>query len=78
MRLMPGYRGWFALNLASVAGLLCVLMTYLGVNYYLTGLHSYGSGSADSFPYALVVVLVLVGGVAWKAFNNSSQIDLKD
>ena len=78
MRLMPGYRGWFALNLASVAGLLCVLMTYLGVNYYLTGLHSYGSGSADSFPYALVLVLVLVGGVVWKAFNNSSQIDLVD
>jgi cytochrome c-type biogenesis protein CcsB len=74
MRLMPGYRGWFALNLASVAGLLSVLMTYLGVNYYLSGLHSYGSGSADSFPYALVAVLVLVGGVAWKAYGNQSKL----
>jgi len=76
MRLMPGYRGWFALNLASVIGLLCVLMTYLGVNYYLTGLHSYGSGSASSFPVALVVVIVLIGGIAWKAFNNVSKIEL--
>ncbi len=78
MRLMPGYRGWFAVNLASVAGLLCVLMTYLGVNYYLSGLHSYGSGSASSFPVALIVVIVVVGGIAWKAYNNLSKIDLKD
>lgn len=78
MRYMPGYRGWFAVNLASVAGLLCVLMTYLGVNYYLTGLHSYGSGSASSFPYALVFVLVVVGAIAWKAYSNLSKLDLTD
>jgi len=78
MRLMPGYRGWFALNLASVIGLLCVLMTYLGVNYYLTGLHSYGSGSASSFPVALIVVIVIVGGIAFKAFTNASKIDLNE
>jgi cytochrome c-type biogenesis protein CcsB len=78
MRLMPGYRGWFALNLASVAGFFSVLMTYLGVNYYLTGLHSYGSGSASSFPYALVIVIVLVGGIVWKAYNNLDKIDVKE
>lgn len=78
MRLMPGYRGWFAVNLASVAGLLSVLMTYLGVNYYLTGLHSYGSGSASSFPVALVVVLIVIGGIAFKAFNSQSKLDLKN
>lgn len=78
MRLMPGYRGWFALNMASVAGLLSVLMTYLGVNYYLSGLHSYGSGSASSFPVALVVVLVIVGYIAFRAWNNLSKIDLKE
>ena len=78
MRLMPGYRGWFAVNLASVAGLLCVLMTYLGVNYYLSGLHSYGSGSATSFPLALVAVIILVGGIAWKAYGNLSKLDLKN
>ncbi len=76
MRLMPGYRGWFALNMASVAGFLSVLMTYLGVNYYLTGLHSYGSGSASSFPVALVVVLVIIGYIGFRAWNNASKIDL--
>lgn len=78
MRLMPGYHGWFALNLASVAGLMSVLMTYLGVNYYLSGLHSYGSGSASSFPVALVVAIVIMGAIVWKAWNSQSKIDLKE
>jgi cytochrome c-type biogenesis protein CcsB len=78
MRLMPGYRGWFAVNLASLAGMLSVLMTYLGVNYYLSGLHSYGSGSASSFPVALVVVIAAVGWVAWKAYNKLSALDIKN
>ncbi|HEY5510447.1 MAG TPA: cytochrome c biogenesis protein CcsA [Prolixibacteraceae bacterium] len=78
MRLMPGYRGWFAVNLGSVAGLLSVLMTYLGVNYYLSGLHSYGSGSASSFPVALVVVLIVVGVIAYRAWNSQSKSDLKN
>lgn len=78
MRLMPGYRGWFAVNLASVGGLMSVLMTYLGVNYYLSGLHSYGSGSASSFPVAVVVMLVLIGGIAFRAYANQSKIELKE
>jgi cytochrome c-type biogenesis protein CcsB len=78
MRMMPGYKGWFALNLASVAGFFSVLMTYLGVNYYLSGLHSYGSGSASSFPVALVVVIILVGGISYKAYNNMDKLALKE
>ena len=78
MRLMPGYRGWYALNLASVAGMFSVLMTYLGVNYYLSGLHSYGSGSASSFPYVLIFVIIIIVGIALRAWNNLSKIELKD
>ncbi|WP_027362325.1 c-type cytochrome biogenesis protein CcsB [Desulfospira joergensenii] len=41
LRLM---RGWHGKNLAlvSIAGFLAVLFTYFGVNYLLSGLHSYG------------------------------------
>ena len=40
LRLM---RGWYGKNLAivSVVGFLAVLFTYFGVNYFLSGLHSY-------------------------------------
>ena len=67
MRQIPGFRGWFAFNLAAVIGLLSVLMTYLGVNYYLSGLHSYGSGEGLKFPLVVVVVFVLMGILAYIA-----------
>ena len=28
-----------------------VIMTYYGVNYYLSGLHSYGAGSSPGIPW---------------------------
>ena len=38
MRLIPKLTGLFAYNLATIFGLGTVLMTYYGVNYYLSGL----------------------------------------
>ena len=73
MRLIPGFRGWYAFNLASVLGLLSVLMTYLGVNYYLSGLHSYGSGEGLQFPIVLVVVFGLVGIMAFMARKKENK-----
>ena len=73
MRLIPGFRGWFAFNLASVIGLLSVLMTYLGVNYYLSGLHSYGSGEGLQFPISIVVVYAVIGIVAFLAKKKENK-----
>lgn len=67
MRNIPGFKGWFAFNLAAVIGLLSVLMTYLGVNYYLSGLHSYGSGEGLKFPLVVVVIFALIGVIAYVA-----------
>ncbi len=44
MRLIPGLRGSYGFNLASVIAFASILMTYFGVNFYLAGLHSYASG----------------------------------
>jgi len=74
MRLIPGFRGWFAFNLASVLGLLSVLMTYLGVNYYLSGLHSYGSGAGLQFPVSIVVFYGLVAVLAFIARKKEGDI----
>lgn len=75
MRWIPGFRGWYAVNLGSVAGLLSVLMTYLGVNYYLSGLHSYGSGEGLQFPIVLVIVFILIGIIAFFAKKRGSVIE---
>jgi len=74
MRQIPGFKGWFAFNLASVIGLLSVIMTYLGVNYYLSGLHSYGSGEGLRFPIVVVVVFALIGIIAVVAKNKKDSV----
>ncbi len=54
----------FIFATASVLGFFSLLMTYFGVNYYLTGLHSYAAGDPlpiPTFLYFLVAfVLILI------------------
>ncbi len=64
MRFVPALRGLFAYNFASVVAFYSILMTYFGVNFYLTGLHSYASGDkvvTPTFIYVSVACVVLLG-----------------
>lgn len=44
MRFVPTLRGTWIYNFFSVLAFASILMTYFGVNFYLSGLHSYASG----------------------------------
>ncbi len=71
MRLIPGMKSLFSTNFGAVIGFGSVLMTYFGVNYYLSGLHSYAQGDAvpiPTFVYYLVFFIALVSLLA--AINN--------
>ncbi|MBU1637819.1 cytochrome c biogenesis protein CcsA [bacterium] len=46
-----GWLMWRGLAVASVAAFPIVIMTYYGVNFYLSGLHSYGAGSTPGIPW---------------------------
>jgi cytochrome c-type biogenesis protein CcsB len=50
MRLVPGMRGKFALNFASLWAISTLIMTFFGVNYYLSGMHSYATGDPVPIP----------------------------
>jgi cytochrome c-type biogenesis protein CcsB len=63
MRLIPPLKGIFNYNMASILGFASVLMTYFGVNYYLSGLHSYGKGVADGVNPAVPATFILLGGL---------------
>ena len=68
MRLIPQLKGLFAYNLASIFGLASVLMTYYGVNYYLSGLHSYATGDPVPVPnwvYVVVVCIIIISSIAY-------------
>ena len=78
MRFIPGFRGDFPLSFAALISFGSVIMTYFGVNYYLSGLHSYAAGDplpVPTFVYYTVVIIVLVGIWAFisdKKFRGSS------
>ena len=50
MRLVPGLRGRWAFHVATMFAFCSMVMTYFGVNYYLSGLHSYAAGDPIPVP----------------------------
>ena len=70
MRLIPALKSRWMFNLSSVVAFGSIMMTYFGVNFYLSGLHSYASGdkiiTPDFVYYALVFVVILGGASYWK------------
>lgn len=68
MRLIPKMNGLFAYNVATIFGLASVIMTYYGVNYYLSGLHSYATGSPIPIPnwvYIVVLSIFIISSIAY-------------
>ena len=57
LRFIPKLRGVFAFLTASVLSFASVLFTYFGVNFYLSGLHSYANG--ESFGVSGLIYLIL-------------------
>jgi len=63
LRFIPSLKSNFSYNVASTWAYSTVLMTYFGVNYYLSGLHSYAAGDPVPIPmwiyYAVAGLFVL-------------------
>lgn len=71
-RFVPALRGLFAYNFMSVLAFASILMTYFGVNFHLSGLHSYASGEKQNvvyYGYALSIVLV-ISAIAYVKFRK--------
>ena len=67
-RFIPKLNNPFALSVMSVFGFSTVLMTYLGVNYFLNGLHSYGSGNAFFELYIFVFLYIFFVAISILAY----------
>lgn len=72
-RLIPGMKDIFTFNLLSLFAFSSVLMTYFGVNYYLSGLHSYAGGDSvpvPAFVYITVILLTILSFIANTKYNR--------
>ena len=76
-RLIPGMKDIFTFNLLSLFAFSGVLMTYFGVNYYLSGMHSYASGDpipVPSFVYIAVIALAALSFVAYTRYTSYKKV----
>ncbi len=60
MRLIPKLNSQFAFAVAATIAYASVIMTYLGVNYYLSGMHSYAAGEPIPIPQWIYWVIGIV------------------
>lgn len=75
---IPGVSGTFLFNTLSVIGFSSVLMTYFGVNYYLSGLHSYAAGDPVPIPkflYYTVAILLVIIIMAWVNYKKYHSLE---
>jgi cytochrome c-type biogenesis protein CcsB len=80
-RMIPGLKSIYTFNLLSLAGFSSVLMTYFGVNYYLSGMHSYASGDPVPVPSFVYIAVLLLAGLALAAYLKYRKLErqnLKD
>lgn len=78
MRFVPMLKSNFLYNVASVVAYSSVIMTYFGVNYYLSGMHSYAAGDPVPVPewiYYVIAVIAIV--VVAASLNRDKLVNVK-
>ncbi|OQB59622.1 MAG: Cytochrome c biogenesis protein CcsA [Bacteroidetes bacterium ADurb.Bin145] len=77
---IPGMKDIYTFNVLALFAFSSVLMTYFGVNFYLSGLHSYASGDpvpVPGFVYITVIALAAVSIAAYVKYTAVSKKSLK-
>jgi cytochrome c-type biogenesis protein CcsB len=73
MRLVPGLRGRYAFHVMTMFAFCSMVMTYFGVNYYLSGLHSYAAGDPIPVPawvYISISLMLLLAGWSYLKYKK--------
>ena len=79
MRLVPGLRSRWAYHVATMLAISSIVMTYFGVNYYLSGLHSYAAGDPIPVPMWVYIgaggmlLLALVSYLKFRTFDKKRK-----
>ncbi len=69
-RFIPKLSNPFSFAVASTLAYSSIIMTYFGVNYYLSGMHSYASGDPVPIPTFVYYTVAIVFAVIALAYRN--------
>lgn len=78
MRFIPKMQSIFAYNFASLFGFATVIMTYFGVNYYLSGLHSYAAGDPVPIPPQVYYTALTLAALSIAAYLKYKKVMLAE
>jgi len=76
LRNVPAANNQFVLSSLSVLGFSTIIMTFFGVNYYLSGMHSYAQGTPPAVPkvvYLVVACIFVLIILAYNAFKKENK-----
>jgi cytochrome c-type biogenesis protein CcsB len=71
-RFVPALRGRWIYNVMSVLAFASILMTYFGVNFHLSGLHSYASGEKQNVTYYFIIlaIVIVIAAIAYFPYKK--------
>ncbi len=76
LRLIPSFKDEIWFDLSVFWAFASVVMTFWGVNYLLSGLHSYGQNGQGEIPIGLTITLIVL--IVFSAFAIVRRIHLSD
>ncbi|MDR3246058.1 MAG: cytochrome c biogenesis protein CcsA [Prevotellaceae bacterium] len=75
IRLVKRWDNLWIFNLTSIVAFASVMMTYFGVNYFLSGMHSYGqtgsTGNVLVYILLIILLLTLLAFTSYKGWKNT-------
>jgi len=69
LRFIKKWYSYFLFAVSSLISYYTILMTYFGVNYYLSGMHSYATGDPIPIPmwvYATIATIIVLIALAYR------------
>ncbi len=73
-RFIPSFKGIYSFNLLSLLSISSIIMTFFGVNYFLSGLHSYGKSSdhvgLPVFVYYTLIIVIIISIISFIKYKK--------
>ncbi|NDP21715.1 MAG: cytochrome c biogenesis protein CcsA [Paludibacter sp.] len=73
LRNVPKANNQFTLSSLSLIGFSTIIMTFFGVNYYLSGMHSYAQGTPPPIPSGVYIAIVVIIALVIMAYNAEKK-----
>jgi len=74
LRKVPKANSQFLLSSLALVGFSTIIMTFFGVNYYLSGMHSYAQGAPPSIPKVIYIVLAGIVALLFLACKSEKKV----